>query len=458
MALVAAGIRGSCKSMRYISGVSGFGIKNLPRIVRGAGSYVYDASGKRYLDGSGGPAVFSLGHGHPEVNAAIERQLHDVAFGYRFTFTSSALEDLTRTLLKVCGGHFQDVLYSGGGSEAVESALKVTLQYFAARGLMKKRRFISRRRSWHGNTLGALSVSDFRERRSAFEGSLLDVAFVSAANVYRPPLGLGVDELAVYLAAELERTIQASGAENVAAFIFEPIVGAAGGVVPAPAGYARAVQEVCRKYDVLLIADEVMCGAGRSGAWRALEFDRVVPDIMCVAKGLAGGYVPLGATLINAAVAAPIHAEHGAYQTGHTFSGHTTACAAGLAVQQIIERDGLLERVRTRGADFQASLRESLARFEEIGDVRGRGYFVGIELVRDRIDKTPFPRSRALSFDVGARAFEDGLICYPCAGNVDGLNGDTIILAPPYNARDVELEEIIVRLTNAVEAALGSGR
>jgi adenosylmethionine-8-amino-7-oxononanoate aminotransferase len=458
MALAAAGIRESCTSIRYITGVSGFGIENLPRIVRGSGSYVYDAAGKRYLDGSGGPAVFSLGHGHPEVNAAIERQLHDVAFGYRFTFTSSALQDLTHTLLKVCGGHFQDVLYSGGGSEAVESALKVTLQHFAARGLMQKRRFISRRRSWHGNTLGALSVSDFRERRSAFEGSLLEVAFVSPANAYRPPGGLAAHELATHLAGELERTIEASGPENVAAFIFEPIVGAAGGVVPAPEGYARAVQEVCRKYDVLLIADEVMCGAGRSGTWRALEFDGITPDIMCIAKGLAGGYVPLGATLVNAAVAAPIHAEHGAYQTGHTFSGHTTACAAGLAVQRIIERDALLERVRSSGAAFQRSLRESLSRFEEIGDVRGRGYFIGIELVRDRASKTPFPHARALSFDVGKRAFEDGLICYPCAGNVDGINGDTIILAPPYNARDSELEEIIVKLTNAIGAALHSGR
>jgi adenosylmethionine-8-amino-7-oxononanoate aminotransferase len=264
--------------------------------------------------------------------------------------------------------------------------------------------------------------------------------------------------LTAHLAGELEQTIQALGPEQVAAFIFEPIVGAAGGVVPAPEGYARAVQNVCRKYDVLLIADEVMCGAGRSGTWRALEFDGMAPDIMCIAKGLAGGYVPLGATLVNAAVAAPIHAAHGAYQTGHTFSGHTTACAAGLAVQRIVERDSLIERVRVSGAQFQASLRSALSRFDETGEVRGRGYFVGIELVRDRHNKTPFPRARALSFDIGKRAFQDGLICYPCAGNVDGTDGDTIILAPPYNARDIELEEIIVKLATAVEAALSSGR
>ncbi len=441
--------------MRYITGVSGFGIENLPRIVRGSGSYVYDAAGKKYLDGSGGPAVFSLGHGHPEVNAAIERQLHDIAFGYRYTFTSSALEDLTGMLLASCGGHFADVLYSSGGSEAVESALKVALEHFAARGLMKKRRFISRQRSWHGNTLGALSVSDFEERRSAFEGSLLKVDFVSPANVYRPPAGVSDADLAAHLAAELDQAIQLQGPDNVAAFIFEPIVGAAGGVVPAPEGYARAVQDVCRKHGVLLIADEVMCGAGRSGTWRALEFDGIAPDVMCIAKGLAGGYLPLGATLVSAAVGAPIRAAHGAYQTGHTFSGHTTACAAGVAVQRIIERDGLIERVRSSGANFQSSLREALARFDEVGDVRGRGYFLGIELVRDRLRKIPFPRSRALSFDIGRRAFDDGLICYPCAGNVDGTNGDTIILAPAYNARDVELDEIIVKLTSAIGAALG---
>jgi adenosylmethionine-8-amino-7-oxononanoate aminotransferase len=440
--------------MRYSTGVSGFGIDKLPRIVRGSGSCVYDAEGNRYLDGSGGPAVFSLGHGHPEVNAAIARQLGDVAFGYRYTFTSSALEELTHMLRRFCGGQFNDILFCAGGSEAVESALKVTLQHFAARGLMKKRRFVSRRRSWHGNTLGALSVSDFTERRRDFEGSLLDVAFVAAANTYRPPPGVAPAELTTHLAAELETTIQSVGPENVAAFIFEPIVGAAGGVVPAPPGYAQAVLQICRKYDVLLIADEVMCGSGRSGTWRTLEFDAVVPDIMCIAKGLAGGYVPLGATLVNGRVAEPIHAGHGGYQTGHTFSGHTTACAAGVAVQRIVERDSLIEHVRKSGAQFQTALRERLARFDEVGDVRGRGYFIGVELVRDRHTKAPFPRERALSYDVGRRSFADGLICYPCAGNVDGTNGDSIILAPPYNALDIELEEILTKLGAAIEAAL----
>jgi adenosylmethionine-8-amino-7-oxononanoate aminotransferase len=434
---------------------SGFGIDELPRIVLGKGSYLYDSTGKRYIDGSGGPAVFCLGHGHPEVNAAITRQLGEIAYAYRYLFTSSALEQLTEMILRL-GGGFQDIVYSGSGSEAVESALKVALQHFAARGLPNKRRFIARERSWHGDTLGALSISGFAARRRAFEGSLLDVSFVSPANAYRMPDGVTSESLVQHLAAELEERILRLGPQSVAAFVFEPIVGAAGGVVPAPAGYARAVQAVCRKHDVLLIADEVMCGSGRSGTWRALEFDGIIPDIMAIAKGLAGGYIPLGATLMTAAVSAPILSEHGAFMTGHTFTGHTAACAAGLAVQRIIERDRLLERVRTAGAAFQDAIRQSLSKFDEVGDVRGRGFLIGIELVADRISKVPMAPGRAISFDVGRRAFAGGLVCYPCTGNVGGASGDTLLIAPPYNATDAELEEILDKLTRAIDAALSA--
>ena len=437
-------------------GGSGFGLQDLSRIVRGKGSYLYDESGKAYLDGSGGPAVFCIGHSNPEVNAAISRQLDSIAYAYRYLFTSSALESLTEIVHRVSGNCFKDIVYCCDGSEAVESALKIALQHYAARGLMRKRRFIARRRSWHGNTLGALSVSGFAARRRAFEGSLLDVAFVSPANSYRMPEGCTADSLVGYLARELEETIVKLGPDTIAAFVFEPIVGAAGGVVPAPPGYAAAIQAVCAKHDVLLIADEVMCGAGRSGNWRALEYDGVVPDVMSIAKGLAGGYIPLGATLVSAKVAAPIASEHGAYMTGHTFSGHTAACAAGLAVQTIIEREHLVERVRTKGAEFQRALRESLSQFEEVGEVRGRGFFIGIELVKDRVSRTPFAPERGLSFDIGQRAFAEGLICYPCSGNVDGAAGDTVILAPPYNASDSELEEIAAKLSRAVGAAISS--
>jgi len=438
------------------AGGSGFGLHDLPRIACGKGSYLYDEAGKRYLDGSGGPAVFCIGHANAEVNAAICRQLDSIAYAYRYLFTSAALESLTEIVHRLSGHSFEDILYCADGSEAVESALKVALQYHAARGLIGKRRFIARQRSWHGNTLGALSVSGFAARRRSFEGSLLEVAFVSPAGSYRMPEGCTADTLVRHLAAELEETILRLGPDSVAAFIFEPIVGAAGGVVPAPPGYAAAVQAVCAKHDVLVIADEVMCGAGRSGTWRALEHDGVVPDLMSVAKGLAGGYIPLGATLVSAKVAALIASEHGAYMTGHTFSGHTAACAAGFAVQTIIEREGLLERVRSKGAAFQRALRESLSRFDEVGDVRGRGFFIGVELVKDRATRAPFAPERGLSYDIGQRAFADGLICYPCSGNVDGVAGDTVILAPPYNASDAELEEIEAKLSRAVGAALAS--
>jgi adenosylmethionine-8-amino-7-oxononanoate aminotransferase len=432
----------------------GWGMGVLPRIVRGEGSYLYDASGRRYLDGSGGPAAFSIGHGNREVNAAIAAQLERVACGYRYLFTSEPLEELTSLLRARCGAEFEHIVYSGSGSEAVESALKVALQYWDARGLPAKKRFIARERSYHGNTLGALSVSGFLERRRPFEGSLLEVSFVSAANAYRPLQGLAGTDLAVALAAELDARITALGSEQVAAFIFEPIVGAAGGVVPAPEGYAQAVRAVCDRHEVLVIADEVMCGAGRCGTWRALEHDGIVPDIMAVGKGLAGGYIPLAATIFRKELGDAILSGQGAILTGHTYSGHTAACAAGLAVQRIIERESLVSQVRIRGEALRRDLREALQRFEEVGDVRGRGYLIGIEFVRNRATREPFPAERAVSHAVGAHALEDGLICFPCAGNVGGVMGDTIIVAPPYNAREAELSELIEKLSGAVKRTL----
>ncbi len=432
----------------------GWELDGMPRIVRGEGSYLYDAAGNRYLDGSGGPAAFSLGHANREVNAAICAQLAQVACGYRYLFTSEPLEQLTELILRRCGPHFGHIVFAASGSEAIEGAMKVALQYWDAQRRPDKHRFIARERSYHGSTLGALSLSGFAERRRPFARSLLDVSFVSAANAYRPPPGVAAAELATALAAELDARIRSLGPENVAGFVFEPVVGAAGGVVPAPPGYARAVREVCDRHDVLLIADEVMCGSGRCGTWCALEHDGVVPDVIAVAKGLAGGYIPLAATIFRGEIGAVIMQAHGAILTGHTFSGHTAACAAGLAVQRIIERDALLDRVRSRGEVLRAALQDSLGRFSELGDVRGRGYFIGIEFVRDRASKAPFPEQRGLGQEIGRRAFQDGLICFPCAGNAGGGLGDTIIIAPPYNASDAELSELVDKLARAVEHSL----
>ena len=423
-------------------------------MVRGEGSYLFDAEGRQYLDGSGGPAAFCIGHANREVNAAIAAQLERFACAYRYLFTTDVLEELTALILRKFGADFGHIVYCCSGSEAVESALKVALQFWLARGLPAKRQFIARERSYHGNTLGALSVSGFAERRLPFEGSLLDVAFVSAANAYRPAGGVAPAELAATLAAELEECIRRIGSERVAGFIFEPVVGAAGGVVPAPPGYAEAVRAVCDRYDVLLIADEVMCGAGRCGTWRALDHENVRADITTVAKGLAGGYIPLGATIFSNAIGSAILAADGTILTGHTYSGHTAACAAGLAVQRIIERDRLVERVAAAGPGLKSALQSALERFDEVGDVRGRGYFLGIELVRDRITKQPFPRERAISHEIGRCAFENGLICYPCAGNVGDGTGDTIIIAPPFNATDAQLAELVDKLAKSVGQVL----
>ena len=425
----------------------------LPKVAYGKGIHVYDAAGKRYIDASGGPAVYCLGHANEEVNAAIAQQLARIAHGYRYTFTSDPLEQLRDLVVAACAPKLDQVIFLSGGSEAVESALKIALQYHSARGQMSRRRFIARLRSWHGNTLGALSVSDFLDRRAPFEGALLEASFVSAVNEYRPPAGVGSAQLSQYCVAELEEEILRQGSDSIAAFIFEPVVGAAGGVVPAPAGYAAGIREVCDRHGVLLIADEVMCGSGRCGTWRALEHDGVIPDIMAVAKGLGGGYLPLGATLYQRFVADAILAYGGRVLTGHTFTGHTTACAAGVAVQTIIKRDRLIERVRADGPVFLRMLREVLKPIEAVGDIRGRGFFVGIEFVANRATRQPFDPAAQLAHRIGRAAAHDGLLCYPSMGNVDGICGDTVILAPPYNTPLDQLREIAELFAHSVRRA-----
>ncbi len=426
----------------------------LPKVAWAKGSYLYDANGKQYIDGSGGPAVYCLGHANPEVNAAIVSQLDRIAHGYRYNFTTDALEELTDIIRTRCGGTLREMVYVTGGSEAVESCLKMALQYQTAIGQKSRRRFVSRQRSWHGNTLGALGVSGFAERTAAFEGAFIPSIKVSPANAYRPIAGATAETAGAAAAAELEATIGREGAETIAAFIFEPVVGAAGGCVPAPDGYAKAVRDICTRHGILMIADEVMCGAGRTGTWRALERDGVEPDIMSVAKGLAAGYQPLGAAICTTAVHDAIHAAHGAFQTGHTFTGHTAACAAGVAVQKIIQREDLLSRVTANEARIKGWLAEALHGLPHIGDIRGRGHFIALELVADPETKTPYPAPLQLFAKIRLQGMQNGLICYPVGGNVDGINGDIVILAPPYNATDAELTEIVDKIAQSVRQVL----
>lgn len=425
--------------------------QGLPKIAWGKGSCVYDADGKRYLDGSGGPAVFCIGHGNEEVNEAIKAQLDKVAHGYRYAFTSDPLEELQEIVSRRAGGGLNQMVVLTGGSEAVESCLKLALQYQSAIGQESRRRFIARERSWHGNTLGALSISGFAERRAPFEGALVEASRLSPVNAYRPPAGVTPEGLAEHCAQELEDEILRLGADQVCAFVFEPVVGAAGGAVPAPPGYAKRVREICDRHGVLMIADEVMCGVGRTGHWRALEEDGVEPDIMSIAKGLGGGYLPLGAAVYHERLLEPMMARYGGILTGHTFAGHTAACAAGVAVQRIIEREQLVERVRAESPGLFQRLRDALGQHAHCGDIRGRGFFIGIEIVADRETKEPFDPALTVFAKIRDRTFANGLICYPAGGNVDGRRGDQVILAPPYNASSEELDEMVEIFATSVK-------
>jgi adenosylmethionine-8-amino-7-oxononanoate aminotransferase len=425
---------------------------HLPKVVSAKGCYLIDVDGKRYIDGSGGPAVYSIGHGNVEVNEAIKRQLDSIAHGYRYNFTTDALEELTEIIANRCGGTLRNMVFVTGGSEAVESCLKIALQYHYVLGDLSRRKFIARDRSWHGNTLGALGVSSFLERRRAFEGAFVDAIRISPANTYRPIAGATAETAGETCAKELEDAILKNGASNIAAFIFEPVVGAAGGCVSAPAGYAKRVREICDRHGILMIADEVMCGAGRTGHWRALERDGVEPDIMSVAKGLAAGYLPLGAAVYSDKVQDVINVP----QTGHTFTGHTACCAAGVAVQNIVSREKLVERVLSNEGKFKGMMTDALASIEAIGDIRGRGYFMAAELVQDPSTKRPYPAELKLFMHIRQQALDNGLICYPVGGNVDGVSGDIVILAPPYNATNAELTEIVDKFALSIRQVLRS--
>jgi hypothetical protein len=430
----------------------------LPRVSHGRGSYIWDTAGRRYIDGSGGPAVYCIGHGDKRVNAAIAAQLDRIAHGYRYLFTSDPLEEMTAIVAERCGGALSQMVFSLDGSTAVEGALKVALQYHSVRGEPARTRFIARERSWHGNTLMATALSGFASRRAPFEGALPPVGRVAAANAYRPPAGASAETLVPVLAAALEAEIVRLGPGTVAAFVFEPVVGAAGGVVPAPPGYARAMAEVCRRHGVLVICDEVMCGSGRTGSWRASAADGIEPDILAIAKGISGGYLPLGVTVFSTGIAEVLRQGHGGPMTGSTYTGHTACLAAAVAVQRIVTGERLVERVAARGPLWMAELGRRFARFDEVGDLRGRGFFVGLELVRDRAEKTPFDPALRLNERIRAEGLARGLVCYPMGGTIDGRSGDVVILAPPYNASDAELEEIAEKLEAAVEAALAAIR
>ncbi|HXV23825.1 MAG TPA: aspartate aminotransferase family protein [Alphaproteobacteria bacterium] len=428
-----------------------------PIAVRGEGPFIIDATGRRYLDACGGAAVSCLGHSHPEVIEAVREQIGRLAFAHTGFFTSEPAEALAERLIGAAPKGLARVFYTSGGSEACEAALKLARQYFLEIGQPERRRFIARLQSYHGNTLGALGVGGNLFRRAPFEPLLAPAAHIAPCYAYR---GKREDEsLEAYgrrMAGELEAKIVELGAETVAGFIAEPVVGATLGAVPAVPGYFKRIREICDRYGVLLIFDEVMCGMGRTGARFAAEQEGVSPDLLFLAKGLGAGYQPIGALLIHHTIVDALEKGSGRFLHGHTYMAHATACAAALAVQQVIDRDNLLPKVARQGRLLDGALRSRLGQHPHVGDIRGRGLFLGIEFVKDRESKETFDPAHGLHKRVKQAAMKRGLLVYPMGGTLDGRRGDHVMLAPPFTLEDAMIEEIAATTAAAIDAALES--
>ena len=427
-----------------------------PLAAGGEGAWLTDASGRRILDGSGGAAVSCLGHGHKKVIEAIKRQAGTMAYAHTGFFSSAPAEALADILVGHEPGGLGFAYFVSGGSEAVEAALKLARQYFLEIGQPQRGRFIARRQSYHGNTLGALAAGGNAARRAPYAPLLSDAfSHVSPAFAYREQKTHETEaDFTARLTAELDAEFQRLGPDTVAGFIAEPVVGATAGCVTAPAGYFAAVRQICDRHGALLILDEVMCGMGRTGSTHAWEQEYTPPDLQIIAKGLGGGYQPIGAVLASTRIAAAIRDGSGAFQHGHTYLAHPIACAAALAVQQVIAEDNLLVRVREQGAYLERCLHDRFGNHPHIGDIRGRGLFRALELVEDRASREPFDPALKLHAKVKQTAFDLGLVCYPSGGTADGIRGDHILLAPPYIVTPAEIEMIVDRLGQAIDSAL----
>lgn len=429
----------------------------LPVAVAGDGIEIIDSTGKRYIDACGGAAVSCLGHSNQRVIDAIKRQAQQLPYAHTSFFTTEVAEELADRLVDGAPAGLDHVYFVSGGSEAIEAALKLARQYFVEKGEPQRRHFIARRQSYHGNTLGALAIGGNAWRREPFLPLLIEAHHVSPCYAYRDQQAGEADEAyAQRLADELEQKIVELGAENVAAFVAETVVGATAGAVPPVRTYLKKIRAVCDKYGVLLILDEIMSGMGRTGYLYACDEDDVAPDLLTIAKGLGAGYQPIGATLVSDRIYRTIVDGSGFFQHGHTYLGHATACAAALEVQRVIAEDKLLDNVKARGEQLRASLREHYGTHPHVGDVRGRGLFVGVELVRDRDTKAAFDPALKLHAAVKREAMQRGLMVYPMGGTIDGVHGDHILVAPPFVCTAQQIDTIVERLTSAIGAALAS--
>lgn len=426
----------------------------LPLAVRGEGVYLYDSKGKSYLDGSGGAAVSCLGHGDQDVIAAMTEQMNKLEFAHTGFLTSEPAETLATRLVAHAPDGIEKVYVVSGGSEAVEACLKLARQYMLEIGQPKRTRFVARRQSYHGNTLGALGTGGNMWRRAPFDPVMVSASHIAPCYAYRFQ---GTEETehgyALRAANELEEELLRLGPETVVAFIAEPVVGATAGAVPATKGYFKRIREICDKYGVLLILDEVMCGMGRTGTFFACEQDNARPDIVAIAKGLGGGYQPIGAMLCSGTIHDAIAQGSGFFQHGHTYLGHPIACAAANAVVHKLTEGGLTLRSAEMGRYLKKALDAEFGQHHHVGDIRGRGMFRALELVKDRETKAPFEPDKGLAKRIKAEAMENGLICYPNSGTIDGKHGDHILLAPPYICSETQIDELIEKLSKSLKKA-----
>ena len=428
-------------------------ITNPPiKAVSSDGCYIIDENGKQYFDGSGGAAVSCLGHGDPDVIKAVQDQTSKMAFAHTGFFSSDPAEELAELLIDNAPGELDRVYFVSGGSEAIEAAIKLARQFHIENGEPSRHHIIARKQSYHGNTLGALAAGGNKWRRNQFEPILIDASHISPCYEYVDKLKEETSfDYGQRVAQELEDEILRLGSDKVMAFIVEPVVGATMGAVPAVPGYFKKVRNICNKYGVLLILDEVMCGMGRTGHLFASEFDEIAPDILCIAKGLGAGYQPIGAMLCSKDIYDRLGKGSGFFQHGHTYMGHPVACAAGLAVLKAILNRKLLSSINNKSNQLFNCLKTQLEH-PNIGDIRGRGLFIGIEIVKNIETKKPFDPNLKVAASIKNAAFEAGLICYPMSGTRDGKWGDHILLAPPFIINENQIIELVNKLSIAIES------
>lgn len=428
---------------------------NLPIATHGEGAYIFDKSGKSYLDASGGAAVSCLGHSDAEVTEAIRLQSERIAYAHTGFFSTEVAERLASKLARAAPEDLDKVYLVSGGSEAVEAALKLARQYFVERGEPERRHFIARRQSYHGNTLGALATGGNKWRRAQFEPLMTQAHHISPCYAYRGrQAGESLSAYGARVAQELETQIEKLGAQTVIAFVAEPVVGATMGAVPAVPGYFKKVRDICTRHGILLILDEVMCGAGRTGSFFAFEQEAIVPDIVTMAKGLGAGYMPIGAMICRNEIYETIKAGSGFFQHGHTYMGHPLAAAAAGVVVDKLTHGGMTRRAAQMGLVLDDALHDAFGDHPFVGDIRGRGMFRGIELVADRESKRSFPPQMAINKAIKAAAMDAGLICYPMGGTIDGQLGDHVLLAPPFILEPDQIGELVARLSTAFSTVL----